>query len=332
MRSDENSPTDTIAGALPGAADMTEPHVSVPIDSLLPPDSPRLADENIGHARALAELEVPLPPVLVHRPTMRVIDGTHRLRAAALRGQSTIGVRFFNGSSEDAFVLAVQANIAHGLPLTLEERIAAASRILRSHPAWSNRAIASVSGLSAKTVGAIRQRSGGEKPHLNTRVGRDGKVYRIDTTEARQIAGELLRSHPNASLREVARAAGISPSTVRDVRDRLCRGENPVPEGVARHRADRATQENIDHVALLDRLRNDPSLRLSESGRVLLRLLSAQAIDSARWEELGGNIPPHCRELVAEMARGCAKAWHDFAHYVDRASTDPATVPHAASS
>ncbi|WP_051385601.1 ParB and winged helix-turn-helix domain-containing protein [Actinokineospora inagensis] len=302
----------------------------MPIESLLPPDSPRLSRENIGYARALAELEVPLPPVLVHRSTMRIIDGTHRLLAAALRGRRTIDVRFFDGSSEDAFVLAVQANIAHGLPLTLEERTAAAARILRSHPTWSNRAIALVAGLSAKTVGAIRQRPGGEDPHLNTRVGRDGKVYRIDTAEARQIAGELLTDNPNASLREVARAAGISPSTVRDVRDRLCRGENPVPERAARQRADGVPPGSADHVALLDRLRGDPSLRLSESGRVLLRLLSSQAIDPARWAELGGNIPPHCRELVAEMARGCAKAWHDFAGYIDGASADPDDLPRLA--
>jgi hypothetical protein len=61
---------------------------------------------------------------------MRVIDGMHRLRAAQLRGDHGVEVKFFDGDADEAFIAAVRANITHGLPLTLADRKAAAQRIL----------------------------------------------------------------------------------------------------------------------------------------------------------------------------------------------------------
>src|SRR5687768_3713348 len=110
----------------------------VALSTLLPADSPRVEGEDADHVRALAELECPLPPVIVHRPTMRVIDGMHRVHAATLRGESQIRVVFFDGSPEEAFVRAVQSNSAHGLPLSQADKSAAARRILESFPQWSN--------------------------------------------------------------------------------------------------------------------------------------------------------------------------------------------------
>ena len=136
---------------------------TVPIESLLPADSPRLEGLNDGHARALAESGTAFEPILVHRDTGRVVDGMHRLRAAMLRGERRIAVLYVDGASADLFIRSVQANINHGLPLTLGDRKAAALRILATHPHWSDRAIAAVTGVSPKTVGAVRgRRSNGE--------------------------------------------------------------------------------------------------------------------------------------------------------------------------
>ncbi|HEY1620466.1 MAG TPA: ParB/RepB/Spo0J family partition protein, partial [Streptosporangiaceae bacterium] len=123
----------------------------VPVAALLVGDSPRLQGESNEHIRMLAATDAQLPPILVHRPTMQVVDGMHRLRAALLRGQPTISVRFLDGSAEDAFISAVQANIEHGLPLTLADREAAADRIIATHPWRSDRWIATVTGLAAST-------------------------------------------------------------------------------------------------------------------------------------------------------------------------------------
>src|SRR5438477_12197277 len=78
---------------------------SVSVASLITADSPRLAGENIEHAHTLAQSDAAFPPIIVHRSSMRIIDGMHRLRAAILQGRDEIDVKFFDGSEKDAFVL-----------------------------------------------------------------------------------------------------------------------------------------------------------------------------------------------------------------------------------
>src|SRR5262249_27812124 len=145
-------------------------------------DSPRLEGEDIEHARTLAAIDNELPPILVHRPSMRVIDGMHRLTAAIMRGAETIDVRFFDGSERDAFVLAVQANIRHGRPLSLAHGSAAAERIMPSHPAWSDRAIATAAGLGTRHVADIRRKleDAGVGEAAKHRMGRDGRLRPVD--------------------------------------------------------------------------------------------------------------------------------------------------------
>ncbi|NQE91214.1 ParB N-terminal domain-containing protein [Nocardia terpenica] len=194
----------------------------VPVESISLGYSPRSnAGTNTNHVRVLAEVGSPLPAIIVHRPSMRVIDGAHRLQAARAMKKRTIEVKFFDGTEADAFVLAVQANVAHGLPLSLAERKAAARRLIASHPGWSDRLIADAAGLSHKTVGALRRRSGGEVPHLNGRVGRDGRLRPLEIAEARRTAEEFIERNPQASLREISKRTGISVGTAKAVRDRM---------------------------------------------------------------------------------------------------------------
>ncbi|MGW6459820.1 transcriptional regulator, partial [Streptomyces sp. NPDC055078] len=222
-----------MSGTSLGTRFRDTPPTFVPVDQVTETRLVRVAGSSPDHVSALAQCPDGLPPILVHRPTMQVIDGVHRLRAAKLRGDATIGVRFVDGTEEDAFVLAVSANVTQGLPLTLADRTAAASRILSSHPHLSDRLIASTVGLSTKKVAAIRQCSTGEMTQLNTRLGRDGKVRPLDASHGRTIASRAISNNPDLSLREIARIAGISVGTARDVRERMRRGEDPIPP---RHR------------------------------------------------------------------------------------------------
>ena len=132
------------------------PIVQVPVASLVRGDSPRLEGESKAHAAQMVDA-ADMPPIIVHQPTMQVIDGMHRLIAAPRGHQDTIAVRFFDGTTEEAFVLAVAANITHGLPLTRKDRKAAAARILDMFPDWSDRTIAATAGLSHHTVAVIRR-------------------------------------------------------------------------------------------------------------------------------------------------------------------------------
>ncbi len=131
----------------------------VPCASLKAADSPRLDGENLDHMIVLAEGCVRWPPIVVHRHTMRVIDGMHRLRAAQLRGDQTVEVRFFDGGADEAFIAAVHSIIAHGLPLTLADRKAAAQRILGCRSHRSDRSIAQLNDFAAGMVAAVRRQA-----------------------------------------------------------------------------------------------------------------------------------------------------------------------------
>lgn len=362
-----SAPTSAIRPAVgpPTAVERREPGVTpVPIASLLPGESPRSEGPDQEHVARLAEVDGPLPAILVSRYDMRVIDGMHRLLAALIRGQVTIDVEFFEGTAEDAFLRAVQANIAHGLPLSQADRRAAATRIIASHPQMSDRAIARASGLGAKAVAAIRRRSSDAVPQLNARIGRDGRVRPLSSVEGRWRAAELMAENPQASLREVARIAGISPATASDVRKRIQSGELPaalrpeaatVPEAPQPSPATQETEaaQDIDHDVdadtrmpaqaaqfgqgrkarpappdpgtVLDKLLRDPSLRLKEEGRHLLRLLQQNA--TAEWNHLTAAVPPHCGELVGSLARQYAATWLEFAEDLDQRDR---SVPHKA--
>jgi ParB-like chromosome segregation protein Spo0J len=303
---------------------------AVPLNELLAADSPRLAGEDESHTRRLAEVTTQLPPILVHRHTMRVIDGMHRLRAAMASGKQEIQVRFFDGDEDEAFLHAVRENVVHGLPLTLEDRRAAAQRIIIRNPHLSDRSIGRCTGLSDKTVSTLRDRSSAEGVQTSKRVGMDGRARPLNSFEGRQRAAELMTARPEASLREVAAGAGVSVGTAHDVRKRLQRGEDPVlsrqpgvkPEGsspdtisgrvvAARRRAKDVT--DFDPKSLLESLVQDPAIRQSESGRGVLRWLYGHVVRGADVSQFVEGVPPHRTESVATLAEHCAGVWHQIA-------------------
>lgn len=300
------------------------PVVSVAVDSLVVAGSPRRSGEDRQHIRLLAETPEPLPPIVVHRETMRVIDGFHRVHAARLRGCDTIAARLVDCDRDMAFVLAVEANVTHGLPLSRVDRADAAERIIASHPHWSDRAIAAATGLSDKTVSTIRTRCGAPP---SARTGRDGRVRPLDVGRRRELAATQLRERPDAGLREIARATGLSPATVRDVRRRIDRGEHPVP---ARYRDEppvspRAGTEAsprpltaVEPRQLLGRLTSDPALRHSEAGRRSLQLLHRHLVCTEQLTHLSRGLPDHWAPHVAHLARACAGAWHQLAEQLQR--------------
>lgn len=291
---------------------LDEP-VRVAIALLKIADYPRIDGENRQHIRMLADLEVHLPPIIVHRSTMQVIDGVHRLRAAELRGDVDIEVSFFDGDISDVFAIAVGANVGHGLPLSSADRTAAAVRLLNTNPDWSDRSLAELTGLSAKKIAKLR-RCTDVSLQGNSRRGRDGKIRPLDGGVGRSRAIELIAKMPNASLREIANSAGVSPATVRDVRARLERGDDPIPDKIRENqRKGIITNSKVEPGEILNILRKDPSLRLTESGRVLLRLLSWPTFEAYAQEELVSVVPPHCINLVAKIVQDRAASWKKFA-------------------
>ncbi|MHC3471309.1 transcriptional regulator [Streptomyces sp. 7R007] len=313
-------------GAAEGASTAEDTYATVAVSALRLGESPRLDGHDKEHVVWLTQVEAPLPPILVDRRDMRVIDGAHRLLAAVMKGQETIEVEFFDGSPADGFLRAVQLNVRHGLPLSAADRRAAAARIIASHPQFSDGVIAQSTGLTDKTVAAIRRRTARADVQTGTRIGKDGRVRPLNGEPGRRRVVAVLTERPEASLREVARVAKVSPSTVRDVRQRLERGEHPGSSrsgttGTADIPAKPATGSGSTHrkaispppTAVLGKLLRDPSLRHSESGRRLLRLLQTNAIAPHAWGELVSSVPSHTAAVIAGLAQYYAQMWQDFA-------------------
>lgn len=275
----------------------------VPVDLLSPGDSPRLEGHSAEHVARLAESDTPLPPILVQRRGMRVIDGMHRLMAAIVKGCETIEVEFFDGTEADAFLRGVQANVSHGLPLTLPDRRAAAERIIRSHPNLSNRAIAEATGLGRTSVAGLRQRI---EPAYESglRIGKDGRLRPVDSAEGRYRAAQYIEENPQASLREVGKFAGIALGTASDVRRRLLRGEQVLPPAAVK-----------DAVAT-----GEPDARSTSDGICLDLVSGAQYLGDA----VDADDLPQPEAIVADAAResGIARRWLKR-RSADRNSVDP---------
>lgn len=336
-----------------------QPVEQVAVDLLTVPHTPRLAGEDPEYVQQLADCAAQLPPIIVHRATMAVVDGAHRLRAARIRDRRHIAVRFFDGDEQDAALLSVAINVAQGRPLSPADRVAAAERVFRSRPQWSDRAVAAVVGLSATKVAQIRGEVVEGDDEARFRVGRDGRARPMNAAQGRELASRLIRTNPHASLRQIARKAGIAPATVADVRNRMRRGEDPLPPRqrvlvaekepapVARQPDEPAHERPVaapvpgsrtaEHPVLLDEppvdassaalkkivntLCRDPSLRLSKSGRRLLRLFEVGGLvaDNRGW--LIAHAPSHCMEMIALLADGYAESWRLLAEDLRREKT-----------
>ncbi|MFD7135922.1 hypothetical protein [Streptomyces sp. NPDC059894] len=314
-----------------------EPEYRVPLTALKNVIKVRLDGPDDRHTRALAE-SGEFPPILVHRPTMAILDGVHRFHAAHLRGDTHIAVRFCDEPLEKAFVRTVRENVRHGLPLTFSDRTAAAGRLLTAHPHWSDRYVAGIAGLSRRTVADLRK--GAQQAAGPThRLGRDGRLRPTDADERRRRAAEILRSEPDSSLREVGRLAGISPTTVRDVKRRIENGQEPIPRRSAESTARTARNgENTsppprhdpvagaapaDFPALVKRLCGEPSLRHSADGRLLLRLLDLHLAAQRSSARIASAVPAHQIATVAVVAACCRQIWHDMATGLDSTRRGP---------
>lgn len=308
------------------------PVITLSITSLLLGDSPRQSGESEDHVRMLAESEGQLPPIVVHGQSMRVIDGLHRVRAAITRGEERIEAKIYHGTDDDAFVLAVRMNIAHGLPLSRTDRTAAAVRIIGSHPQWSDRMIAKAVGLSAGTIAKVRRHSTAQNVQSTTRVGKDGRVRPVNGAVARLKVTELLAEKPTSPTSAIAYEAGVSPSTVHRVRQRLRAGQHPIPERRV-HQAtpgpldlrmsqgdasDPGPSDGVDVTAILMGLKRDPALRSSDPRQSLLRCLDRYCVSMAGSNKIVEMVPDHCANSVVKLTREYARVWTEVTAQLER--------------
>jgi uncharacterized ParB-like nuclease family protein len=283
------------------------PACDVLVNALSAGLSLRQSGTDAAHIQLLVDAagSAELPPILVQIDGYRIIDGLHRLEAARLRGDTSIKARFVDCSDSEALVIAMKANSSHGLPLSKTDRVSGAQRVLSSHPDWSDRAVARITGLSAKTIASLREKSGEGTPLDGKRIGRDGRRRPVGPGEGRLRAAEYIAEHPNAPLRQVARETDVSLGTVHDVSARLRRGESPERSG--RRTPDAAAQplRSVHSV----QLSGEPSRPASavpggadSGGAAHVPLRVAPSINSAPQRRKSTDEIPAWTTVAAKMA------------------------------
>jgi ParB-like chromosome segregation protein Spo0J len=290
----------------------------VPLDALHVGPSLRIEGLDPRHVATLAELAGAWPPIVVRRDDHSVVDGQHRVAAARRLGLASLQVRWFDGSADDAFVEFVRCNVGHGLPLGLSERRSAASRILRSHPERSDRSVASVCGVSPKTVARLRGELArtAKRDDPARRVGRDGRVRPVDPAELRARITEELARRPEASLRSIAAAVGSSPENVRSVRGKLRAAEGGravTPELTAVDTEATVLGLLTRRARTGHRLHGDHAFAAREGGGEFVEWFDATAVESTDvWAHIG-TVPRSRIYEVADEARRRAQFWTHFA-------------------
>lgn len=208
-------------GTTSGAAYRAQ---DLPIEMLHTGEGVRTGGLDERHLGLLMETVEEWPPILVWGDDSVVIDGAHRVEAARRLGHFSLPAIRFIGTRDEAFIESVRRNVKHGLPLSVGDRRRAALRVLGRNPEWSDRRIASLCGLSGKTIARLRREglgAGDVIVPMERRVGRDGKLRPVRSKEIHDRIRRALEENPGGSLRFIAAIAGASPETVRTVRARM---------------------------------------------------------------------------------------------------------------
>lgn len=313
------------------------PACNVLVGSLNPNFYLLRSDTNAAYVQVLADAAATaeLPPILVQQEGLRIIDGLHRFEVARQREEPYVKARVVDCSDGVALVLAIRSNTMHGLPFTKADRISGAKRILAEHPDWSDRAVAEVAGLSAKSVGHLRDHSGSLEEELpGKRLGRDGKLHPVNGAEGRRRVVDYISAHPDASIRRIAGEVGVSLGTVHDVRNRLRQGTDPLTDPAARQRRrfTAETKRSVNHAdgsaarraavrrpswpEISAKLSSDPGLRYSEGGRAFLRWIGQHAAMTEEWREVANAVPSHWLAEVGLLADGVIEEWRRFAEWL----------------
>jgi hypothetical protein len=147
----------------------------------------------------------------------------------------------------------------------------------------------------------------------------DGRVRPWDAHGRRVAVARLLAQDPEASLRQIAVRADVSPETVRMVKATLRSGDGSAIESrgtdVREEAGARPAARGAgpDARRWLRTLTADPAVRSTETGRLLLRLLGAFPVLEREAGRLVEAVPDHDLDYCHRLALAHAEAWRDLA-------------------
>lgn len=190
------------------------------------------------------------PPVVVFKPKadeFLLADGFHRVRAARKSKFTTIAADIRRGSRTDALRYSLQANHAHGLRRTSQDKRFAIGLALREFSSLSDRAIADMCGVSHSSVAIVRRQLD-DSSSSGTRTGMDGKIRRLpvrsQTTESLIIQVISPAAHNNGTsppvLMELAKSLSVLEDAVREAVERYPVEKDAIRRFIAKTRHDLA--------------------------------------------------------------------------------------------
>ena len=188
----------------------------VPVRALVVDDaiSPRHVDADT--VAAYADNADLLPPVLVQQGTLVLVDGRHRLHAVIRASRDYILVQEEEIADEELRDRAIRANVGHGRPYTLDERIANARDIMHRHPGWSAPMVAEWSGMSRRWVADQKAREQQRESERENRPVQSAPVAaKVSTRDGRVITP----TPGNLSARTAAPVRSYDPGPEREPDD-----------------------------------------------------------------------------------------------------------------
>lgn len=272
-----------------------------------------------AHVTTLAASYGSLPPVVLARSDLTVVDGAHRIAAARRLGMHAIVAELFDGDVLDAFGEFVSRNATHGLALTPDDRSCGVLGVLAVEPAWSDRRVAQLCGVSPKQVARLRRvaspscAGAGEK-----RIGRDGRARPVDPIAVRDRIVDALHDEPRASLRTIAQRLGVSPETVRRVRQRMVAAG---ADGLPGSDADpgerwRRVEPNVARASGGALWCSDNAFESTPDGLSFVAWFESTAVSTDRPPV--DDVPLSRVYVVADEARRRARFWSDFADSLEQ--------------
>lgn len=287
--------------------------VTLPVANLKSGLKVRAERIDLDHVARLELVVQDCPPIEVSYPSMRVVDGAHRVTAATRRSIAGIRAILTHYDSEaEELEAAIRANTGHGLPLSLAERRSLASRFVTTTE-FSDERIAKTCGLAGPTVADIRRSVQPQKTtRLDTskRVGKDNKRRPASPATQRDRIDDEVAADPDASAREIARRTGASPTTVATRKARMA----AVPDAPAD-----APPTVGDLVTLAPTVwKDEPACERTNATREFGRFMDHFTTWNRRpfFDHVGeqaAECPADLRREAESVARSMSAAWARFA-------------------
>lgn len=157
------------------------------------------------YAEALTE-GAKFPPVVVFHDGAHHLaaDGFHRIHAAMQIGVTEIECDVRPGGKADALRFALGCNAQHGLRRTNADKRHAVTLALREFPMLSDVAISELCLVGRELVAEIRKVQVVDSDNLSpaTRIGKDGKVYKLPPPPMQRQATEATSPQPSPPAAE----------------------------------------------------------------------------------------------------------------------------------